>query len=157
VNDQAAGATKRQQTLVEWSKHWQAPRVTNGYPRITFNGFAINANANAPRHRDQKVWQLRDDYTTSYEAAGHHDLKAGAEFVRHFEDSENCNNCGGAIDARGGPIPANVESLFPDPWNADTWNFAALSPITRTYTMDPARPREPNPLGWAQDAGISSS
>jgi hypothetical protein len=142
-------------TLVEWSKHWQAPRVTNGYPRITFNGFAINANANAPRHRDQKVWQVRDDYTTSYEAGGHHDLKAGAEFVRHFEDSENCNNCGGAIDARGGPIPANVESLFPDPWNADTWNFAALSPITRTYTIGigefPLSYAQPKYAGWAQD------
>ena len=26
-------------TLVTWSKHWQAPRVTNGYPRITLTGF----------------------------------------------------------------------------------------------------------------------
>jgi hypothetical protein len=58
----------RNETLVNWSKHWQAPRVTNGYPRITFTGFAINANANAPRHRDQNVWQLRDDFTASYEA-----------------------------------------------------------------------------------------
>ena len=31
----------------------------------------------------------------------------------------------GIIDARQGPIPANIESLFPDPWNADTWNLAA--------------------------------
>ena len=76
-------------TLVTWSKHWQAPRITNGYPRITFNGFSINANSNAPRHRDQKVTQLRDDFTSSYEAKGHHDVKAGFEFVRHFEDSEN--------------------------------------------------------------------
>src|SRR6185503_2589747 len=54
-------------TLVTWSKHWQAANgITNGYPRITFTGFSINANANAPRHRDQKVGQIRDDFTFSY-------------------------------------------------------------------------------------------
>jgi len=142
-------------TLVDWSKHWQAPRVTNGYPRITFTGFAINANANAPRHRDQNVWQLRDDFTTSYEAIGHHDLKLGFEFVRHDEDSENCAQCGGTILANNGPIPANIESLFPDPWHADTWNFAALSPITRSYTIGigrfPNAYKQPKYAGWAQD------
>jgi hypothetical protein len=89
-------------TLVTWSKHWQAPRVTNGYPRLAFTGFSVNANQNAPRHRDQKVWQIRDDFTTSYDARGHHDLKLGGEFVRHFEDSENCAMCGGNVDARNG-------------------------------------------------------
>ena len=142
-------------TLVTWSKHWQAPRVTNGYPRITFTGFSINANSNAPRHRDQKVWQIRDDYTTSYELRGHHDLKAGGEFVRHYEDSENCAQCGGTILANNGPIPANIESLFPDPWNADTWNFAALSPITRSYTIGigsfPNHYPQPKYGAWAQD------
>jgi len=139
-------------TLVDWSKHWQAPRVTNGYPRITFTGFAINANANAPRHRDQNVWQLRDDFTTSYEAIGHHDLKLGFEFVRHDEDSENCAQCGGTILANNGPIPANIESLFPDPWHADTWNLAALSPITRSYTIGigefPLAYNQPKYAGW---------
>ena len=35
-----------------------------------------------PRHRDQKVSQVRDDFTYSYEARGRHDLRAGVEFVR---------------------------------------------------------------------------
>jgi hypothetical protein len=142
-------------TLVNWTKHWQAPRVTNGYPRITFTGFSINANANAPRHRDQKVWQIRDDFTTSYEARGHHDMKVGGEFVRHLEDSENCAQCGGTILANNGPVPANIQSLFPDPWNADTWNFAALSPITRSYTIGigdfPNSYGQPKFGGWLQD------
>jgi hypothetical protein len=142
-------------TLVTWSKHWQAPRVTNGYPRITLTGFSIAANQNAPRHRDQKVWQIRDDFSTSYEARGHHDLKLGGEFVRHYEDSENCNQCGGNIDARGGPAPANLDSLFPDLWNADTWNLAALSPIVRSYTVGvgkfPNQYAQPKYGAWAQD------
>ncbi len=25
----------------------------------------------------------------------------------------------------GGPIPANIEALLPDAFNADTWDFAA--------------------------------
>ena len=89
----------RNELLTEWSKHWQAPRVTNGHPRITLTGFSIAGNANYPRHRDQRVSFLRDDFMYSFDARGRHDLKAGVEWVRHFEDSENCNQCGGAITA----------------------------------------------------------
>ena len=149
-------------TLVNWSKHWQAPNgITNGYPRITFTGFTINANANAPRHRDQKVWQIRDDFTYSYELRGRHDLRAGAEFVDHYEDSLNCNQCGGNIDARGtfggAAIPSRdqLQAWFPDPWNADTWNLAALSPWVRTYTIGigafPNQYHQPKYGAWAQD------
>jgi hypothetical protein len=149
-------------TLVNWSKHWQAPNgITNGYPRITFTGFSINANANAPRHRDQKVWQVRDDLTHSYDFRGRHDMRAGFEFVDHYEDSLNCNQCGGNIDARGTfggaaiPSPAQMEAWFPDPFNADTWNFAALSPWVRTYTIGigafPNQYHQPKYGAWAQD------
>jgi outer membrane receptor protein involved in Fe transport len=75
--------------------------------------------------------------------------------VRHDEDSENCAQCGGTILANNGPIPANIESLFPDPWNADTWNLAALSPITRSYTIGigefPLAYNQPKYAGWLQD------
>jgi len=149
-------------TLVTWSKHWQASNgITNGYPRIQFTGFNFNANANAPRHRDQKVTQVRDDFTFSYEARGRHDLRAGGEFVDHYEDSLNCNQCGGTIDARGTfggaaiPSPAQMQAWFPDPFNADTWNFAALSPWVRTYTIGigefPNQYHQPKYGAWAQD------
>ena len=149
-------------TLVNWSKHWQAPNgITNGYPRITFTGFTINANANAPRHRDQKVWQVRDDLTHSYDFRGRHDMRVGFEFVDHYEDSLNCNQCGGTIDARGTfggaaiPSAAQLQAWFPDPFNADTWNFAALSPWVRTYTIGigkfPNQYHQPKYGAWAQD------
>ena len=149
-------------TLVTWSKHWQASNgITNGYPRIQFTGFNFNANANAPRHRDQKVTQIRDDFTFSYEARGRHDLRAGVEFVDHYEDSLNCNQCGGTIDARGTfggaaiPSPAQMQAWFPDPFNADTWNFAAMSPWVRTYTIGigefPNQYHQPKYGAWAQD------
>ena len=150
-------------TLVTWSKHWQASNgITNGYPRMTFTGFSFNANANAPRHRDQKVTQIRDDFTFSYDARGRHDLRLGVEFVNHYEDSLNCNQCGGNIDARGTPAglppiptPAQMQAWFPDPWNADTWNFAAISPWIRTYTIGigefPNQYHQPKYGAWAQD------
>src|SRR4030095_3789232 len=87
-------------TLVSWNQHWQQSNgITNGYPRITFTGFALNANANAPRHRDQDVWQLRDDFTYSFDARGRHDMRIGAEYVRNFEDRLNCAQCGGTLGA----------------------------------------------------------
>ena len=142
--------------LTEWSRHWQAPRVTNGHPRITLTGFSIAGNANYPRHRDQKVTFVRDDFMIAFDARGRHDMKIGGEFVRHFEDSENCNNCGGAIDARNGTIPADLlQSIFPDPFNTDTWNLAALSPYTRTYTIGigtfPLQYGQPKYAAWVQD------
>jgi Carboxypeptidase regulatory-like domain/TonB dependent receptor-like, beta-barrel len=149
-------------TLVDWSKHWQAPNgITNGYPRINFTGFALNANANAPRHRDQDVWQLRDDFTYSFEARGRHDMKMGGEFVRHFEDSLNCAQCGGTIDARGTagglaiPTADMLNAWFPDQFNADTWNLAAISPWVRTYTIGignfPNQYAQPKWGAWVQD------
>jgi hypothetical protein len=155
-------------TLVSWANHWQASNgITNGYPRVTFTGFALNANANAPRHRDQDVWQLRDDFTYSFEARGRHDMKMGAEFVRHFEDSLNCAQCGGTIDARGTanglsiPTVDMINAWFPDQFNASTWNLAALSPWVRTYTIGignfPNQYGQPKVAGWLQDDWRPSS
>jgi hypothetical protein len=39
------------------------------------------------------------------------------------------------LDARNGPIPAHIESLFPDLWDVSTWNLAPLSPLTATFTQ----------------------
>src|SRR5882762_711961 len=61
----------------------------------------------------------------------------------------------GIIDARQGTVPANIESLFPDPWNADTWNLAAISPNVRTYTIGVGQNKlpfnEPKSVAWVQD------
>src|SRR5437763_1950947 len=47
----------------------------------------------------------------------------------------NSDLCGGVITANGGPVPPHTEALFPDPFNADTWNLAAISSITTRYTV----------------------
>ena len=125
-----------QQSLTTWSNHWQADNgITNGGPAITFNGFRFNRNGNLPRYRDQGVYSVRDDFTYSFDAAGRHDLKMGGEYLRLLDNTRNCNTCGGTINAQGGPIPANIQALFPDAFNADTWNLAAISSITKSYTV----------------------
>lgn len=122
--------------LTTWSSHWQAPNgVTNGSPRIRFRTFNILPNPNIPRHQDQWVWSIRDNMTLSYEAHGRHDLRLGGEFMYRKQIQANRRLAGGDIDARGGPTPANLEQLFPDPFNVDTWNLTAISPITRNYII----------------------
>src|SRR2546425_2031378 len=125
-----------QRSLTSWSKHWQAANgITTDGPRIMFRGFLFDRNNNLPRYRNQNVYTFHDDFTFSYDAAGRHDLKAGGEYLHLLDDTRNCNRCGGVITANGGPVPANIEALFPDPFNADTWNLAAISSITTRYTV----------------------
>ncbi len=139
VNEIKAGYSRfsfDQGALTNWSNHWQkANGITAGSPRIRFSGFNVLPNTNYPRTRGQDVWSVREDLTYSYEAGGRHDLRTGAEYLRRAEASFNRRVSGGEIDARGGPRPANIEALMPDPFNVDTWNLAALSSITRTYSL----------------------
>jgi hypothetical protein len=125
-----------QRSLTQWSNHWQAANgITTDGPVITFRGFSFNRNNNLPRYRNQDVYTFHDDFTFSYSAGGRHDLKAGGEYLHLLDSTRNCNRCGGVITANGGPVPANIEDLFPDPFNADTWNLAAISSITTRYTV----------------------
>ena len=144
--------------LTQWSNHWQrANGITNGSPRIQFVGFNNTPNQYLPRFQDQRVVSIRDDFTFSYDARGRHDLRAGAEYLDRNQIQANCRQCGGVIDARGGPRPpdAQLQAIFPDAFNVDTWNLAALSPITRSYVIGVGDFRVPVPSQkfgvWAQD------
>ena len=159
VNEVKIGKTRwifRNANLTTWSNHWQAASgVTTGSPRITFTGFTIAGNQFFPRHGAQDNWSVRDDFTFSYNARGRHDLKAGVDVVVTVDDGNNCQACMGVIDARNGPVPANIEALFPDPFNADTWNLAAISPLVRTYSIGvgnyATHDVRPQYAGWLQD------
>jgi hypothetical protein len=133
------------QNLTTWSHHWQSINgVNTGSPRITFRGFSIGGNQNYPRHQDQWVWNLRDDFTYSYDAKGRHDLRLGGEFLNRSQIQDNCRQCMGTVAANGTPLiaglpniptPAQMQAWFPDPFNADTWNLAAISPWVSTYDI----------------------
>jgi hypothetical protein len=127
-----------QLALTTWSNHWdKAAGINNGGPRITLRGFSFNLNSNIPRYRNQNTYTVHDDFTYSYDAGGHHDMKAGGEYLHLLDNTRNCNRCGGALTANNGPIPANIQSLFPDAFNADTWLLAdpAIGLISTRYTV----------------------
>jgi hypothetical protein len=150
-----AGYGFDQANLTHWSNHWLAGEgITTGAPRITFTGFSI-AGGQLPWYWKQAVYSVRDEFTYSYSAKGMHDLKAGGEFLRDMKVNQNCTNCSGVVDARNGPLPTNIESLFPNPWNADTWNLAAISPLVRTYTLSVGSRHDtddrPTYAAWIQD------
>jgi hypothetical protein len=159
LNEVKVGKTRwifRNANLTNWDRHWQsAGGVTTGSPRITFTGFTIGGNQFYPRHGAQDNWSVRDDFTFSYDARGRHDLKAGFDVVITIDDGNNCQACMGVIDARNGPVPTNIEALFPDPFDADTWNLAAISPLVRTYSIGvgdyATHDRRPQYAGWLQD------
>jgi hypothetical protein len=112
-----------------------AAGIVYGHPRITLRGFTIGGNVRTPQNNSANVYQLRDDLTLSFDKGGRHDMKLGAEDLYAINAAFSCRYCMGSIDAQGGPIPANLENLFPV-WNdVSTWNLAALSPITRRYNF----------------------
>jgi len=145
-----------------WSNHWQAPNgITTGSPRITFTGFAIGGNQFYPRHQDQWVYSARDDFTFSYDARGRHDLRSGAEFLYRKQIQDNCRQCMGTINATAAfngqarPSDAQLQAWFPDPFNVDTWNLAAISPWVRFYQVGVGDfnnwLRSQKVAAWAQD------
>jgi carboxypeptidase family protein/TonB-dependent receptor-like protein len=132
-----------------------AAGITAGHPRITFTGFQIGGNVRTPQNISANVYQIRDDVTLSFNGGGRHNVKLGGEYLYAINAGFGCLYCMGAIDAQGGPVPANIEDLFPV-WNdVSTWNLAAISSITRRYTFGTGQFRnslpEYNSAGWLQD------
>jgi hypothetical protein len=129
--------------------------IVAGHPRITFRGFQIGGNVRTPQNSSANVYQLRDDFSTSFNKGGRHDMKLGGEYLYAVNAAFGCLYCMGAIDAQGGPIPANIEALFPVWDDVSTWNLNALSPIVRRYTFGTGRFQnslpEYNTAAWVQD------
>jgi Carboxypeptidase regulatory-like domain/TonB dependent receptor-like, beta-barrel len=101
-----------------------------GSPVILLRGLTIGTGRFTPQWYTQNSYSVRDDFTHSFSRGGRHELKLGGEYIYHDMDWMLCNVCNGELDARGGPVPANIGSLFPDLWDFSTWNLNPLSPIT---------------------------
>jgi hypothetical protein len=100
-------------------------------PIIQLPGYTIGANT-------LNIWQhtqnVRDDFTTTWNLAGRHDVKMGGEFFRFDADFRWCNRCMGEIDARNVNLtPAQLQSMFPV-WNdASTWNLQPLAAARQVF------------------------
>jgi len=132
VNEIRGGATgyeRKDQPITQWKGGaFPFQPVLQGSPvLVELRGLTIGTNA---INVLQPTQYLRDDYTTSYDLGGRHDVKLGGEYFRYSMTFRWCLRCMGQVDARNGPVPANIEALFPV-WNdASTWNLAPLAPIT---------------------------
>jgi hypothetical protein len=132
------GATERNRSVVTWTGHPQAAvaGVTNGAPRINFNGYAFgNNNTNWPQTLGQQVISIRDDFAYSFSKGGRHDIKTGAELLNTFFYLYNCRPCVGIYDASTARPPVNIEQLMPVWNNPNTWNLNALNPLIRSYQI----------------------
>jgi hypothetical protein len=150
-----------QDSILPWADH-PYPTLAYGTPIIQMRGYTIGqAHTNSHEDERQDTYTLRDNFTLSYSAAGRHDLKLGGEVGYQQNPVFLCNRCMGIYDAQGGPVPANIEQLFPV-WNdVSSWNLAALSPIVRSYTVGVGQMKAYAPLhmasGWVQDDWRMSS
>ena len=152
------GATERNRSVVEWSGHPQAAvaGVTNGAPRINFNGYAFgNNNTNWPQTLGQQVVSVRDDFSYSFNKAGRHDVKTGGEYLNTFFYLYNCRPCVGIYDASTSRPPANIEQIIPVWNNPNTWNLNALNPLIRSYQIGVGefggQARRNTVAAWVQD------
>ena len=159
LNEVKAGFSSflyKTENYTTWAQHPQAGVITTfGSPRITFNGFGILGNDSTPQKSSTNAYSIRDDFTMSFSKAGRHDVKIGGEYIYQIQGSSNCRSCMGLIDAQGGPIPANIESIIPVWDDASTWNIAALNSIARRYTIGVGKFNlafaEHNIANWLQD------
>jgi len=142
--------------------HTQPCNVPNGIPGaplITFTGFATGGNANGPQNTSQNQYTLRDDFTTSYEAKGRHNLKIGGEYLYMVQGSGNCRNCSNIITANlasPNTLPLPLDQYLgagpgQDLYDASTWNLNAISPLIRRTTVGIG----PFRLGFARNTGAA--
>ena len=107
--------------------------IDGGVVVLAFSGYNFG-NTNNPQSSGEKVYNVRDDFTTSYTLGGRHDVRTGVEYVRYTMDTAWCNNCNGRLGFNVAP-PANIEQLIPVWDDASTWNLRALSPLVVDYRL----------------------
>ena len=104
-------------------------------PRILLRGYTLGTGTTHPHCVGENTYQVRDNFTLIYNAAGRHELRVGGEYLHTLNHLLYPQLAYGQIDATGGQLSASqVQDIFPV-WNDfRTWNLAALSPVTRFYT-----------------------
>jgi hypothetical protein len=161
INEIKGGATFYERRDSSAVHTWKGQRVSPYHPVleggpvvVLLRGFTIGAN---PLNIIQNTANVRNDFTTSYDWGGRHDVKTGGEYMWFLNDFRWCLRCTGTIDATGGAPPANLEALFPGWDDSSTWNLQPLTPITRfvqhsltntEHTYDVTRHLL---SGWVQD------
>jgi hypothetical protein len=133
------------------------PNSRNGFngPQVLLQGLTAGGAQNNPDGQTQNVYSIRDDFTYSLTKGGRHTFKLGAEYLNQNVIDRRCTRCEGELLADNGPVPANIESLFPNLFDVSTWNLTPLSPISVRWRQSfgpggSAIPRYSS-AAWVQD------
>jgi Carboxypeptidase regulatory-like domain/TonB dependent receptor len=140
VNEIKVGRTeyeRRDQPDVRWKGQDfpYHPSLHGGSIITQFQGLTVGAS---PLNIFQNNTSIRDDYTTAFNMKGRHDIKTGGEYIRFYNNFIWCLRCDGVIDASAGPAPpaALIQQMFPNVYDASTWNTAPIAAL-RTPTGAP--------------------
>jgi hypothetical protein len=123
-------------TRFTWPSSLQIPGIPTdiGGPHVILRGFSVGpANTQTPQAFWQGTYSIRDNLSFSYSAAGRHDLRLGGEYLYYPITNVFGNIPFGELTANNAAVPANLQNLFPDLSNANTWNLAPLSPIAISW------------------------
>jgi hypothetical protein len=124
-------------------------------PRITLLGLAMGKPTNYPQDLKEIRWSLRDDLTMLFNAGGRHEFKVGGEYLNNNTRLFWWQIGDGTLVANGGPIPANIEQLFPDEYDPSTWNLDGLSKVAVRWQQSYGDHNFDNPVAvgstWVQD------
>ena len=98
--------------------------IDGGTPIFRFSGYTIGTT---PLSLGMDTVTVRDDFTTSYEAGGRHDVKFGADYLRFHNVITWCLRCTGDVDLRARGFSATAAQMaqsFPNATWTDmsTWN-----------------------------------
>lgn len=119
-------------------------------PRVLHPGGALG------ERQPQDVYSVRDNLTYSLNKGGRHAMKLGAEYLRMQTSDLRDSNTDGSLDLTKGKIPADIESRFPNLYDASTWNLSGLSPLAVRWTQSFGGPFESTIVrhtygAWLQD------
>jgi hypothetical protein len=124
-------------------------------PEVILRGFSAGATGTTVEDQGQDDLSFRDDLTYSFNKRGSHTVKVGGEYIHRNTSDFRCLQCKGQLTANLGPVPANVESLFPDRTDASTWNLAPLSSITafwrQQFGLGPSEVQRETTAVWFHD------
>ena len=109
-----------------------------GAPVITLQGLTLGqSHFLTPQDIGEQEYTVNDQFSYSFSKGGHHDLKAGGQYIFNRLFETVCNRCMGAYDLQAARIPESITSnwaaVIPDVNDVTTWNLDLLSPLARQY------------------------
>ena len=150
------GSKAVNEVKVGYNSFWFASDgIVPGTPRINLLGLTMGKPQNYPQDLREIRYSVRDDLTVLFSMGGRHEMKVGGEFFHNNTNVFWWQNGDGTLTANGGPVPANIEQLFPNQYDARTWNMAGLSKVSVRWNQSFGEHTFDNPVKiystWVQD------